>query len=987
MQTRNLMVAMTALPLLLASLLATSSAALAAPAIALRDIGPVADNDNIGCALIAREVWCWGVQYEQALQVGLPALRSMARVIRRPDQASGEFDDIFELAAAYNRSCVVARDGLWCWGANGKGQLGVGDRSFRSEPVRVGGLPNDIVNVELGETHTCALSASTGVWCWGSNDFGEAGQAPGALVTPPGGGAPEAPPLLTPQRIIGLAGTTVLAMGQQTSCALAAGRVWCWGRNDQGQLGDGTTASRFQLAPIETLPAGITRLVSGPIHSCAANPEGVWCWGNNSNAQVGIAPATGRLIETTPVRVQGLVAVDNLRLDFGSSCAAVAGERRCWGRGADGVALGPLPVATSRPPGAPSSWAGGCFRDTLNGGELRCRQGDERFPSRELDARQIPGLQGTIVELGLGRNFGCARMQDGSVWCWGENIVAQLGQGDTAPRATAVRVAVPSSLGLAVGASHACSVASDALWCWGANSLAALGIGTTQEVLSPVRARWYGRRVAAGADFTCVIDDQSGQVRCWGFNAQGQLDGNGSSLVLDALSPALSGPASEISAGLMHVCARLSGNAAVPRIECWGNTPLTQQDLGGVSTSVRSIQAGAALGNTPLLRSAMRTTCAGDRCYGSNFLPPDRGVSRIGVLFTPPPGEWTQWAMGGRHHCVAGAGSEVQCVSLVSRSCVYELNTGAIFTPGQSINCSFGESNLIAEAKAWAPVRGLPGVAQRLAAGDQYACAVVGQGLWCWGYAGAVAAKPAALAYTPVFREGAIEPATVATVPRDPARACPAYLVSSVSLINQDRADGAGAWGQEVLLQDGRRFLNGGLNFGGFGSALGRGVPGYAAFSTANALGAEQRIDLDLRGDGGRFELLVESVIPPSTQRSEVLREEVTLSATTLRRSLLLRNGFHIVSLLPREGTRLFLAALGTTQVNGAPAAFQGGAVVGGYLSGDQTGFAGICTDDASAVGIRTEARSQRGAIGAGDLRVRLLEGQSGAVLYDSLQP
>lgn len=144
------------------------------------------------------------------------------------------------------------------------------------------------------------------------------------------------------------------------------------------------------------------------------------------------------------------------------------------------------------------------------------------------------------------------------------------------------------------------------------------------------------------------------------------------------------------------------------------------------------------------------------------------------------------------------------------------------------------------------------------------------------------------------------------------------------------------------------------------------------------------QVSLDLRGDGGVFDLTVESTLPPSTARNEVLRERVQLGNSPLRRSLRLADGFHIVVLRPVGGTHLFLAQVGTTTLDGGPAAFLGGAVVGGYLSGGLSGCAAVCPDDSSAVHLRTLARSTRGAIGAGDLRLRLLDGHSGALLYDS---
>lgn len=178
--------------------------------------------------------------------------------------------------------------------------------------------------------------------------------------------------------------------------------------------------------------------------------------------------------------------------------------------------------------------------------------------------------------------------------------------------------------------------------------------------------------------------------------------------------------------------------------------------------------------------------------------------------------------------------------------------------------------------------------------------------------------------------------------------------------------------------------MHGGLNFGGYGSSVGDGVPGYAAFSIANRIFAEQQVDLELSGDGGEFVLTVESTIPPSTARTLMLRETLVLGAQAQRRTLRLRNGFHIVGLQPTSGTRLFLASITTTIGGELGSGFQGGAVVGGYLEGGRTGFAGVCTSDASTISLRTQARSTRDAGGAGDLRLQVVEGISAALLYDS---
>jgi alpha-tubulin suppressor-like RCC1 family protein len=963
-----------------------AGAAAASPVVPLRDTTLETQGSFArGCAFVGNQLQCWGGNSSASLDIGATALESLTTWMKRPDTPSGDFDRPTSLVAI-DRTCLTDAAGVWCWGRNERGQLGLGDRINRTQPEHLPGLPADVVEVVLGRFHACARTLASGLWCWGGNNYGETGQVPGVPVLDPITNVVMSPPQTLAMAVPGLPATpTAVSLGEYFSCALVDRRVWCWGNNEQGQLGDGSQVARSLPAPVTGLPAVIQRLELGEQHACAIDAAGdVWCWGNNQSAQVGVAASPTRLIEPLPLRVDGMGGpATDLHLEYSQSCALVGSDKKCWGVSIDGT-NGPTPQLTAKPEGAPADWLDDCF---LRDGELRCASTSTRHPYTPLDARPVPGLLGRPAQLALGRDFACARMPDESVWCWGINSRGQLGQGDLETRSQAVRVPLPPTLQIAVGTTHACAATSDGLWCWGSNATSELGDGTTTDRPAPVRSQFAGTLIAAGEGYTCAFASGSGGLRCWGRNDTGQVSGQVSEPLPGGAAPLGVAVIRELSAGLSHTCAVVPLLLGASETRCWGKLPTTANEIANGITdfSPRLITPGNPVPATALttLRSSGFTTCAGDRCFGLSYLPTDRGVFRVDQLLQPPMPSPRAFALGSRLACVQGAGTDVQCSALTNRACQFEWLARLLLTPGQMIGCSFSESLISPAEREWIRVIGLPSSPLLLQGGEQYACAVLAEGTHCWGPRVPLYGLDG-YSWGPVYRAGAIEPAPTVAVPLDPARACPAYLVASVSLLDPSAPASGGAWGQEILLGSGRRFLNGGLNFGGFGTTAGAGVPGYAAFSINNPASSEQAVTLDLRGDGGEFELTVESTLPPSIARIEVLRERVTLTDVPLRRAVNLRNGFHIVVLQPIAGTRLFLAGIGTTMPDGGPAAFQGGAVVGGYLDAELTGFSGICTDDAASVSIRTEARSSRGLVGASDLRLRLLEGQTGALLFDS---
>lgn len=415
---------------------------LASPVVPLTGVGlrRQAELVNRGCAFVGTRLYCWGDNRKGELGIGTASVSSLAERVRRPDIPNGDFVAPTSLAVA-RHSCVADAGSVWCWGENEFGQPGVGDFGRHLSPTRLSGLPNDIEELGSGAFHSCARSATDGVWCWGSNSSGETGQ-------------PAGPARPAPEQVPRLPGPVdAIAIGASHSCALVGGNVSCWGRNSTGQLGDGRFADRSVPAVIATLPGGIRRIAAGVSHSCALDGDGdVWCWGGNGAGQVGVVSSNPEKREPLPLRVAGLPGpASDLALEWHRTCALVAGRRWCWGSGVSGL-VSATPLETPGPTGAPADWLGGCYSGSSG---LHCQGADERYPQGQADARPVPGFEADVAQLALGRNFGCALTVSGQVWCWGFNVFGQLGQGNQARYEGAVRVDLPHAQALADGIAPA----------------------------------------------------------------------------------------------------------------------------------------------------------------------------------------------------------------------------------------------------------------------------------------------------------------------------------------------------------------------------------------------------------------------------------------------------------------------------------------------------------------------------------------------------
>ncbi len=394
------------------------------------------------------------------------------------------FTTVARVAAGQHHTCALIDGGaLRCWGRGEFGQLGygnadnVGDDEFPSDVGDVA-LPGPVVKLALGGQHSCAILQDGGLRCWGLNDRGQLGY--GSLDN-----FGDDEPLATlPAVSVPLA--VDVAPGERHTCArVGNGGVRCWGRNDQGQLGYGNTLAP---TPEMLLPGGpvalggtTSSLTSGWYHSCVTFVDGgVRCWGRNDNGQLGYGnlaaigdnelPNAVGLVNLIPPQLPPNTEIVSLALGGNHGCALLGGgELMCWGANGSGQ---------------------------LGGGDLDTT-GDDELPS----TRTPVALGGPAKAVVAGANHTCALLTDGSVMCWGDNAVGQLGYGHTDN----------------------------------------IGDDETPDLVDPVNLGGEAKQLAAGGNHTCALL-QNGDVVCWGQNNFSQLGLGSSVTVGDNETPADVGP-------------------------------------------------------------------------------------------------------------------------------------------------------------------------------------------------------------------------------------------------------------------------------------------------------------------------------------------------------------------------------------------------------------------------------------------------------------
>ncbi|HTR55848.1 MAG TPA: hypothetical protein VMJ10_34465 [Kofleriaceae bacterium] len=450
------------------------------------------------CGVNAGQAECWGYEYVGELGDGFWVQNPPIDISNaKPIGAASVVDRSGSLPypeAQTRFACLLDGTKLSCWGDDVNGELGQGAPSSRLLPVEITPPGEGLTwkSTAGGDEHTCAIASDDHVYCWGYDGEGavRAGVARGETQVclpsePCDAPLPEPGPaqIGTPDE---------MRAGYNFTCERENGALHCWGRNNNGELGAGSSSS--DAVTTVPPPSGTwTQIFAGDPGSCAVGGGQLECWG------VVIGTAT-----TTPMTpsVALLVAQPIVSMQLGDQfgCAALAdGSRVCWGDNTYGQ-LGDGTMNADDNPGAPQEASG-------------------------------------VTAVAADYETAC-ELAGGNVWCWGQDSQSQAGQ----PTPTGSVLTSPAQVedahgplagctALAINFENSCAICGGVPECWGYNEDGELGRGTTgndDPVAAPVQLpsghTWTG--ITVGLYHACALDD-AGHLFCWGYGPHGEIGDGG----------------------------------------------------------------------------------------------------------------------------------------------------------------------------------------------------------------------------------------------------------------------------------------------------------------------------------------------------------------------------------------------------------------------------------------------------------------------------
>lgn len=409
--------------------------------------GPLSAGDAFRCTTANAVLFCWGsnswqegattktgkLGTETTTSQGQPTMTNPDNLlnfnITNPDDPSDTFTAPFtaveKISSSNNHSCMISTNltgpSLYCWGQNNHGQLGTGDTNDKDKP-----------------TATSTYNFFTAPYSWTS----------GRIVTD-------------------------VSTGPRNTCAIADGRLYCWGDRTSGIVGSSSSTGNATTPVLVDVFASndyqVTSVSVGENHACAVANGDLYCWGNNANCATGHSPCSGSI----PIYCSGT-----------SSCNTRRNAARVT-TGTMATTYGNLPTAN-------------------------------------------------VTQVSAGNGYSCAVI-NATISCWGRSNLGQTGTGGsndvTAPTAIATAAGTLQAEVISAGDNHACAVLQGRIYCWGDNTNGKIGDGTVDTRLAPVFINGgdisdrVTVNVAAGSDGTCSISN--GTVLCWGAGLSGQIGDNG----------------------------------------------------------------------------------------------------------------------------------------------------------------------------------------------------------------------------------------------------------------------------------------------------------------------------------------------------------------------------------------------------------------------------------------------------------------------------
>jgi hypothetical protein len=349
------------------------------------------------------------------------------------------------IAGGGYHTCLMFPDStLRCTGANSWGQLGNGGFANASTPVPVTGITT-ASSVGAGIEHTCSLLADGSIRCWGTNYVGQLGDGSTAGLSE------------VPKAVQGISNAVALAVGGFHNCALLSDRtVKCWGRNQDGQVGNGDNTTDVRAPNLAVSGLGsVAAIAAGGYHSCALMADStVRCWGRNTRGQLG--DGTDSFFSSTPVTVSGMTTAVSVSGGFYHTCALLRDATvQCWGDN--------------------------------DSGQIGNTLGYSNVPMT------VAGIANAVA-VSAGSYHSCALLADATVRCWGRNTNGQLGNGALTNSPSPVMVGGLTGPGfLSAGGIHTCALTADRSGrCWGWNVYGQLGDGDTNDSSVPMKVSGTG---------------------------------------------------------------------------------------------------------------------------------------------------------------------------------------------------------------------------------------------------------------------------------------------------------------------------------------------------------------------------------------------------------------------------------------------------------------------------------------------------------------
>ncbi len=386
------------------------------------------------CAVLASGgLRCWGDNTDGAVGDGQDVTAS------KPVSVTALGTSVGSVSVGASETCAVSGGAAYCWGSGDLGSDHTVNHGLSTLPLLVQGQSSGIAQISAGYGGACSRSTSGAVTCWGTNSRGRLGNGsadPGSDIPVPVSGI--------------LSGATDLSVGDEGFvCAVVSGGARCWGSNNMGELGDGTTTDRATPVPVTGLGSGVAAVAAGGEHACALTTSGgVQCWGNNLYGQLGNGTTA---FSADPVLVTGLSSgVIAISAGYFNTCALKAdGTMACWGHNDQGQVGDGTTTGSTTP-------------------------------------KPVANLPGGVVAIAAGTRSTCATTTGGA-FCWGSNLHGLLGDGTTMPSLVRTKV---SGIGVdatavAVGPTRACAIVDGALSCWGDRTDGALGDGSSTRVPTP----------------------------------------------------------------------------------------------------------------------------------------------------------------------------------------------------------------------------------------------------------------------------------------------------------------------------------------------------------------------------------------------------------------------------------------------------------------------------------------------------------------------